>query len=501
MAVKIKSDIVAKVPGVDPRQQYVSSWIRPILSQLLNALPKYVDDLERDYGSQTYERMLWDSAVGGAVDTLRDMAMDAGLTVLPAIEPPQRGETNPDYDRAVDICEFVKEAIADMDCQLEEAVYEMLLAIPFGSQVAEVVLKDVPGDKLYLRHLAVRPRANLQPVLDEEMNLIGYHTKRVGENWMLDTTIVPPEWVFPREKFAVLTYKPRNGDPRGTSGIRRAYNAWWIKTTVWPDFMRFLSQFGSPSLAVFTPPDSQDQIEFTDPKTGLVKTTTPEEAAKECVEAFFKGSSVLSLRGGSILQLIQSTGNGEAFQVGIDILDREITRGILLQTRATMEALHGSKADSSTSKDILDMVVRRIQNWASNMLRRDVFRLIVRLNFGDDAVRFTPFAKLSGVDRPDLAPLMTATAALFTSGYIANDQLPEIDDMLGFPQRDMDAWEANQAAEADLKRQQAADMSRLINPTADDEPPTGNKKGAKPPDTNKSKAKDVPEPHPIDGVA
>ena len=51
--------------------------------------------------------------------------------------------------------------------------------------------------------------------------------------------------------------------------------------------------------------------------------------------------------------------------------------------------------------------------------------------------------------------------------------------MLGLPPRDMDKWEADRAAAEDLKRQQAAEVSRLMNPTADGEPPAGSKSKGK----------------------
>ena len=51
--------------------------------------------------------------------------------------------------------------------------------------------------------------------------------------------------------------------------------------------------------------------------------------------------------------MIESTRDGPATEKALERCDRDITRGILLQVRATMESRFGSKADSQTGQDIL----------------------------------------------------------------------------------------------------------------------------------------------------
>ena len=113
-----------------------------------------------------------------------------------------------------------------------------------------------------------------------------------------------------------------------------------------------------------------------------------------------------------------------------------MTVAVLHQTRATMEARHGSKADSETGQDILGTVIRQAKRAVCTMLRRDILKPLVSYNYGPDASRMlTPMISLGSVEQQDWSAYATAVAALAKSGYIAPDQYAALDERLGLPPR------------------------------------------------------------------
>jgi phage gp29-like protein len=133
---------------------------------------------------------------------------------------------------------------------------------------------------------------------------------------------------------------------------------------------------------------------------------------------------------------IQSEGEGQAFLSAIELYNREITHAVLKQTRATMEAQHGSRADSQTATDILDVVVGWVQGVLARAFRAQVVRRLVLMNFGSTAAReLCPQVLFSGSGKPDFAATALAVAQLQSAGYLAASQLAGIDQMLSLPVR------------------------------------------------------------------
>lgn len=383
--------------------------------QLQRALPRHVDDAERDFGADIYERMLRDPMVAAAVDTLKMRALAEGLRLSPV----SGGE---------DIWRFVESALESLDVPIEETLYDMLDALSFGHRLAEIVFEVSEQGRLVLRAIKPKPRRNYGFVLDAYQNLTGIAAIVPGKSAFVPVGIVPSPKdlpnLFPASKFFVLTFGGTNRDPRGCSLLRPAYNPWWLKQQTWPQLLKFLVQFAGPSLIGYTPENAAFSGDL-----------SPEDVMLAALKGFQNGSIVV-LRGGSKVDRIQSEGEGQAFLNAIELYNREITHAVLKQTRATMEALHGSRADSETASDILDVVVGWVQGVLARAFRRQVVRPLVALNFGLTAARdHCPNVLFKGSGKPDFAGTAAAVAQLQSSGYLSPSQYGGIDQLLSLPPR------------------------------------------------------------------
>lgn len=457
-----------------------------MLGALRRALPKWIDDLTKDLGNDLYDRMATDGDVDSAIQTLVLSALAEGIRIMPAIDPPGADETDPtiiaDSKLAEQYKDFVERRLAEMKPGLRALAVELLDGLLYGHKAAEKILYYITEgeDKGKYGYLGIkcRDRNHLSFVVDAYNNVLGFLTVQpkagvytLGAQTILEDPRSLPNFL-PRDKFVVFTWAPRNGDPRGTSIARSAYNPWWMKTQVLPEYYNYLRRFGTPSVVGKTPPDGSAgaTVDKVDQSTGqkvLDSNGEPvqisaEQALSIALSDFLNGT-VLAVKGGSEVDLLFSEGNGEAFLDAFEYFGKQIHQAILKTSRATKEAQHGSKADTGTAHDLLTLLVGFIKLVLEDCLNEDVIKPLIVMNFADRH-DLTPTVALSKADKADKAALLTAYSAAFASGLIHESQLPGIDRELDLPERDMEQVRADKAEAAELQRVAAGVHGDVMHP-------------------------------------
>jgi hypothetical protein len=439
------------------------------LGVYLQSLPQYVDDAQRDFGFDIYERMLKDPAVFSSMQTIKIGILSQGARFIAPADALPSFRDDPEaqarYERAEEIRSFIESICMNLQQPLEDILGEMLDALSFGYSVAEKTY-EARGSKLVLKSLKPKPRRNFAFAVDRYTNLAGLVGTTDKSSGLMPSLLsnVDEESVIPRDKFMILTHAGKGCDPRGSSILRIAYNAWYLKQQVWPFYLKYLAQFGSPSLVGKTPEDAAD-IEVVDAQGNVVKNDdgtpqvlTAEQAMLQQLLAFSNGTAIV-LPHGSEFDTVESQGDGSAFTNAIDVLDRQIARAILIAIRATMEAQHGSKADSETSQDILADYTKMIQRSLEVAFYRDVIYPTVVMNFGQEAADdVCPYMSLSNVAREDIVETGNMIANLARANVVHPSQYPGIDAMLNLPERDFESQMEEMAADKD----QAAMLQGLL---------------------------------------
>jgi hypothetical protein len=259
--------------------------------------------------------------------------------------------------------------------------------------------------------------------------------------------------VLPREKFAILTNRPKDADPRGTSDLRPAYTPWWLKQQVWADRLRALAQFGGPSLIGELPPGALPR------KDSTGKTVDPATGFAQDLEAFRNGKVVVHANGAKVTPLSLPLA-GDAFRHAIQDCDGAIVKAVLTQDLATNEARHGTRAQAQVHQDVLGTLKRQKKQAVVRMVRMDILRHWVRYNWGAAAIPLTPKVSLGDTEEQDFATKATAVATLYSSGFLDDSQLPALDGDLKLPPRDPDWLTKKQA-----RQQQAAALPAGQPPT------------------------------------
>lgn len=426
---------------------YIGSSERYGFIQTDRALPQTIDDAERDFGEDIYDRMANDAILGGAEVYLKVLVLSVDLRVAPAIEEPRPHEPAhrhaefAEAKAAADFCQAFLDRLSHTDRPIRNTLWEMMDAVRKGHRLAEIdaeVAEDgILKGRLVPKSIRPKPRRNYAFVLDEYNTFRGVIAVVPGVSIALRNGIVYgleeiPNAIAP-SKLMVLTIGGKDGDPRGQSWFRRAYDPWYRKQIVKPEAVKTAVQFGGGMITAIAPEDI-NQVNVQDPITG--KTVHIQQAIQSILQQLSNGGTA-TFPGGTKIDVHRPDSDGSYFEDFFDRCDREMVTTFLLSGRSMLEARHGSKADSGASQDVIDDLVQFMRHELCEMVRLRLFRPFVEMNFGAMfADRFTPRATMLRMSRPDFAANATAVAALKTAGYLDPSQLVDIDrEILGLPER------------------------------------------------------------------
>lgn len=460
------------------KREYLSGGLdrtlSPLLTNAIQVLSRFQDDLNKEFSDRAYDDMLKDPAVAASVDILKSLILSEPVRVIPRIQDKKSSE----YETSKKIADFVEKNLRKMARSPQVVLWEALDAIVYGSSLVEIVFEDSVEDGtpiLRLKDLKTRSRSNYGIIVDRYFNVLGAVATEMGfqaSGVYTGSTKVDPDQVIPREKFLLVALITKNSDPRGVSLIRPAWNAYYLKTQVWPAYLKFLVQFASPSIVGYTPEGAED-VEVLDESgnpavasDGTIQTISAEEDMLTTLLGFQNGT-VAVLKGGSNLELIKSEGQGEAFSAAVDLFDRQIAMAILKTHRTLLEAKHSSKADAESAADITDVFVSSLREVLASAFTRDVVRVLVEINFGAEiADAYAPEVTLKAMPKQDFAQAADAVGKLWTSKFLHSSQVGEVDSMIGLPERDMDAFLGELEEEAEMRRLDQTERMKLMNPGA-----------------------------------
>lgn len=447
-----------KTIAVDPRKEYVAGGRFTTYQNSQNILSPFDNDgFVKQHSAKTYEQMMTDPKIAKAINLLKISTLGDGVDLLPSLP-----ESDKDYAIANEVAKFCEKALKNLDTPIRYTLEQMLDALIFGHKIAEVTystgkVKGFRGEFLLPQKIKVKKLDSVRFVVDDKGNVLGFSPSNIAkdledEGRKLDAKLsrgfdgeamLNGRPILPREKFLVLSFRGRDNDPRGHSILNPAFNAWHLKTQVWPEYLRYLLLCAIPLLVGYTPENDtgikeimcgSDGQPIRDPQTGAFVEVNPVEALRDAL-LNARNAEVLAVKGGSRVQEIGAQGAGTPFFKAIELLDAQMDTAVLLQTLATSEGVHQSRAASTMHMSVLDQLVWWLKGIVVDMLTADLLRPLVRYNFGDDALEYTPKPSLGDTERREFATDANAVATLYKAGYLQPEQLKQTDAMLGLALR------------------------------------------------------------------
>lgn len=419
------------------QREYVAGGGWAWYGQVARTLPNAIDDATADFGDDLYERMMFDPQVAAEINIFKAGILETGLTLTSAV----RSRSDPDYEVAAEIADEAAHMIADFDGTLDDILFNLLDCVAFGNKVAEQTYKLAGARKdgrkiLVLDKLKVRPRRATVFAVDIYLNVVGLLV-RVPPNaspWSATMMFGPNDEPFnliPPQKFVINSFRQKDNDPRGTSLLRPAYQPWWMKQQMIPEYLRYLTQFASPSIYGIVGENATPQPDPNNPGA----TISVEQVLLASLQALRNGTAG-AFPFGTVIKEIMMNGDGAVFLKAFDHFDQQITKAILTQSLATEEGQHMARAAATVHQDVLDTLVRQGKLGFAKQFRNQLFKRWVSYNWGEAAVHLAPLVGLGKAITRDQPAMWTSISQLFNTGYLAPSQQQATDEMIGLPVRD-----------------------------------------------------------------
>lgn len=390
--------------------EYVSSYsfgYNPTYRE--SALPTAIDDNTTYLREDLYEQMLYDAQVRANVNLLIYGIIGGGIEVEPA--------SNSSRDR--EIAAFIKRCLVEVIEEtplLTDTLPDMLMAMAHGNRICEIVWNN-PNESVEkgywtIRRAKVKDRRKVTFWADITGNVSGIAVRDVWTNLAQfpDGVVFPAQdpsvAVFPltddlfKDNFGWISWKPKNGSPLGSSDLQSAYNAWWFKKQIEPEYMKYMANFAIGSL----------WMELSENAAGVRRNTVGLDGEVSADDALsptdrgvamlqqFQNMSVMAVENGTKINTIQSTSDGRPFTLALDHFNNEITLSITGQ--ATANTKEGSSGRSPVvGQEILDGPIGYGRMKGEAFLQRFFVNPIIRRNYSR-LVR-PPRVKLPGKNKDD----------------------------------------------------------------------------------------------------
>jgi hypothetical protein len=401
---------------VDLRRNYVAASAYG-LQRGGRRLPQYTEDTNLNACGNTYDHMACDPEVAAALLLLVYFILADGVQSSPAV-----GEKDERYALAIEINQHIERTVANLQRPLKETL-EMIVkdALTHGNKVAEKIYEipttGLDAYKLVLSQIKVKPKGSTAFVVDEFMNLLGLVPSRSGYT----PTLTESSNVIPPEKFIIATYRMKDEDPRGNSLFRPAVKAWNLKQLGWPEFLTYAMRCAVPGLVGTLSEKAKD------------KYTTASDGTQEAVSAIdellgalmsFKNSTAIALDHGYELEALEVAGEGEFWERFFKIVNKEITKGILLQELGTSDSDHQTKSSTETQFGVIDVLVRAGKVWVEQIIYSQIFYPQIVYNYGDEIAReLTPLASCGDSERRNWYVDAEAISKLINTNVLSDSQV------------------------------------------------------------------------------
>jgi len=464
-------------------REFVAGGRDANLAGMRQSLPQFADELQRMRGYDIYEKMLLDGGVESPFSQLRLAILADGSRVEPAYRAqPGQGETDAKAKRAMELADFVSRSLenwADPDFDFENLKMELVDGLAFGHKISEKTFR-VEKNELRIDRISPKDSRHVSFVVDEYYRTLGIiatteanqQQNPGGFVFNGDHTTLPG--FVPRDKFVVHRWRSVNADPRGLSVLMPAYNPWWLKKAIWPEFFRYLKQFATPLVIGKTAPNAPDEpktdsngVPVRGPNNEIIVIRKEERMLSALLQIL--NSSAIVVPHGAEVTLFESKGNGEAFIDGSSFCDRQIAMAILGTAQVTNEAQHESRSSKDVGMDVFQTRVQFHRGMLARTLTRDIVQQLIKLNFEPKDWELMPRISLQSPAIQDKAALIDSYSRGYASGFIRVEHLPAVWEELGLPQVDMSVLAAEREDENMRKSLAAGNIGKLRNPAATDE--------------------------------
>lgn len=322
------------------------------------------DDLYQKAGDYSiYEDMMKDDQVSVAMNIKKDLIIGSGWHI--ACEEGEQEDMKKDLEVAL---------TEDPDDSFEDYLGSMITAYENGFSVSEKQFKIRDDGKLTLKAIKTRNPVSWLFHQDQYGNVTRYEQQGTSREFA------------DIEKNSLIHFvnNPRYGNPYGTSDLRAAYAAYFIKKQIIRYYAIFLEKAASP-----TPVAKYDRTLGLDSEIQKIHDTIKK----------LQTSTALTIPKDFEIEFLQATGNGEAYIKGLNMFNMFIGRALFVPDLLGFqggETSGGSQALGREQMVVFFKHIMRRRRTLESLVNEHIVKPIVMWNRGE--VENYPKFKLSPIE-------------------------------------------------------------------------------------------------------
>lgn len=354
-----------------------------------------------DIGIDVYKKMMQDAEIRAAFNLIKFSTLSRDWKIIYP-EDAKNSEKTVKYLRYV---------FDHMDGRLDGGLANLLLAIPYGFSVCEIVYKMIDeGEfkgKIGVKKLKGLDSETIRFKCDKYGNLknVLQHSSEFGSD------PIP----LPLDRLIIYTNEKEFGNYYGTSRLRSIYKNWFIKDAITKFWNIALERFGMPML-IGKVPSSKD--------LGAMKDILSNAQAK---------SSIAATEGWEISTLETGIGrsSGGDYKSCLDYHNEQIVKGLLVPGSMS-EAGGGSFAKAKVAFSLFQLMLKSLEVDLCGIVEQYLIKPLIIYNYGelDEYPQFV-FEPLTKAEFLELAKVFSL---LVRNGVVGADET-WMRDMMRVPKR------------------------------------------------------------------
>ena len=313
-------------------------------------------------GVRIYQDMLRDPYVKGALNLKKFGVSRLPTKILPASES----------ERDHEIAKFVEWNLENMETPLLDMLWGVMDSVDSGYSISELVWQMILSGR-FQGKIGFKAIKSKDPFvysfkIDDFGNIL-YVYQRYGSTVATrdeeDLNIDPSR--LDKEKFAIMSFMPKYSNPYGSSDLRAAYRAFFIKDWAWKFRSIFMEKYGMPPIAGFFP------------------NGTPQERIDKMLEVLesIQNDTAIAIPDDLKIEILELARSGPTeYERAIADLNKEILIGILGSFMAVEEGKRtGARAAGQVHMEVSKFFIEHLAGAVQETMNRQIIRKLVDVNF------------------------------------------------------------------------------------------------------------------------
>lgn len=355
-----------------------------------------------ELGVSVYKQMMKDAEVRSAFNLIKFATLSRDWKIVQS-EKAKKSE---------EIVKYLRWVFDHMDGRLDGGLANLLLALPYGFSVVEVVYKIIEEGPF-------KGKVGLKKMKGLDPEFITFKTDKYGnlKKVLQDSSELGDNSIsLPLDRLIVYTNEKEFGNFYGTSRLRAVYKNWFIKDVITKFWNIALERFGMPML-IGKVPSSKDLVEM---KDVLVN------AQARSSLALVDGWEVNALESGI------GRSSGGDYKTCIDYHNSQMLKGLLVPGSLMGEGQGGSFAKAKVSFDLFQLMLKSLEVDMGGIVEQYLIKPLVNYSFGEQEEY--PQFLFEPLTKAEFLELAKVFSLLVRNGVVGADEV-WMRDMMRVPKR------------------------------------------------------------------